>query len=391
MFDFLKRLFDTDFMPHGQCYLWRPDVLWLHAGSDVAITLAYYSIPVILIYFIRQRKDVPFNRLFLMFGAFIFACGTTHLLEVWTLWVPVYRLAGVVKLITAGLSILTAVILFPIVPKALALPSLEESNRRLRQTTTALTRSNRDLEQFGYVVSHDLQEPLRMVASYVQLLKRRYSGRLDADADEYIRFAVEGAVRMQKLIDDLLAYSRLSTQVRPFAPCDCNAVLGATLASLQMAIKESGAVITNQALPMILADATQLGIVLQNLVGNAIKFHGPAPPRIHIDARKDGEEWVFSVTDNGVGIDPQYSDQVFVMFKRLNGRDFSGNGIGLAVCKSIVERHGGRIWFESRPHQGTTFHFSYPLRPLSQPGTAEAQTPVQSGRVQERSSPSQPC
>ncbi len=381
MFQFLKHLFDTDFMPHGRCFLGRQDVLWLHAGSDVAITLAYYSIPLILVYFIRKRRDIPFTRMFLMFGVFIFACGTTHLLEVWTLWVPVYRLAGVVKLITAATSIATAAVLFPVVPKALALPSLEESNKKLLQMTSALKRSNRDLEQFGYIVSHDLQEPLRMVASYVQLLKRRYSGRLDADADEYIRFVVEGATRMQRQIDDLLAYSRLSTQARPFAPCDCNAVLAATLASLQMAIKESGAVITNQALPVVLADATQLGMILQNLIGNAIKFHGPEPPRIHLGTLKNGQEWVFSVTDNGIGIDAQYADQVFVMFKRLNDRDFPGNGIGLAVCKSIVERHGGRIWFESRPHQGTTFYFSYPLRPVDQAETTAAQIPEQAAAV----------
>src|SRR5882762_7517444 len=136
MFEFFRRLFDTDFMPHGQCYLWRPEVLWLHAGSDAAITLAYYSIPLVLIYFARRKRVIPFNRLFLMFGFFIFACGTTHLLEVWTLWVPVYRLAGVVKLVTAALSIATAVALIPIVPKALLLPSLEESNKRLLQMTS---------------------------------------------------------------------------------------------------------------------------------------------------------------------------------------------------------------------------------------------------------------
>jgi signal transduction histidine kinase len=363
---FLRRLFDTDFMPHGQCFLWRPEVVWLHAVSDAAITVSYYSIPAILIYFIRKRRDIPFNRVFLMFGVFIFLCGTTHLLEVWTLWVPAYRLAGVVKLATAVVSIGTAAALVPIVPRALALPSLEEANRNLRHTATALKRSNKALEQFAYVASHDLQEPLRMVASYVQLLKRRFEGRLDADADEYIRFAVDGATRMQRLIDDLLAYSRLSTEARPFAPTDFNAILEATLASLQMAIKESGAVITNQALPVVLADGTQLSMVFQNLIGNAIKFHGPAPPRVHIGVKKQGKAWEFSVRDNGIGIDPQYSDHVFVMFKRLHGRDYPGNGIGLAVCKTILERHGGRIWFESRPHEGTTFYFSLPHNPVDQ-------------------------
>ncbi len=376
MLDFLKKLFDADFMPHGQCFLWRPEVVWLHAISDGVITLSYYSIPLILVYFIRKRRDVPFNRIFLMFGVFIFACGTTHLMEMWTLWVPVYRLAGMVKLVTAVASIGTLVVLFPIVPKALALPSLEEANKKLSHTATALKRSNSALEQFAYVASHDLQEPLRMVASYVQLLQRRYAGRLDADADEYIRYAVDGATRMQRLIDDLLSYSRLSTQARPFAATDFNAILESTLASLQMAIKESGAVITNQALPVVMADGTQLSMVFQNLIGNAIKFHGPEPPRIHLGVQKRGQEWLFSVTDNGIGIDPQYSEHVFVMFKRLHGRDYPGNGIGLAVCKTILERHGGRIWFESRPHQGTTFYFSLLVHPVEQSDTTVASNDV---------------
>jgi signal transduction histidine kinase len=372
MLDFLKKLFDADFMPHGQCFLWRPEVVWLHAISDGVITFSYYSIPLILVYFIRKRRDVPFNRIFLMFGVFIFACGTTHLMEMWTLWVPVYRLAGMVKLVTAVASVGTLVVLFPIIPKALALPSLEEANKKLRHTASALKRSNRALEQFAYVASHDLQEPLRMVASYVQLLQRRYAGRLDADADEYIRYAVDGATRMQRLIDDLLSYSRLSTQARPFAPTDLNAILEATLASLQMAIKESGAVITNQALPVVMADGTQLSMVFQNLIGNAIKFRGPEPPRIHVGVQERGQEWLFSVTDDGIGIDAQYSEHVFVMFKRLHGREYPGNGIGLAVCKTILERHGGRIWFESRPHQGTTFYFSLLLRPVDQADTTGA-------------------
>ncbi|MBS4096939.1 MAG: DUF3365 domain-containing protein [Sulfuricella sp.] len=229
----------------------------------------------------------------------------------------------------------------------------------LAKRTEELSRSNRELEQFAYVASHDLQEPLRMVASYTQLLARRYKGKLDQDADEFIAFAVDGANRMQRLINDLLTFSRVSTRGQPFAPTDFNAILGEVLDNLQIAIQESGANVTRDELPTLMADPTQIAQLLQNLIGNAIKFHSDAPLHIHVGAAHSEGEWVFSVSDNGIGIAPEFFERIFIIFQRLNPRDqYPGTGIGLAVCKRIIERHGGRIWVESTPDQGSVFRFT---------------------------------
>jgi PAS domain S-box-containing protein len=226
-----------------------------------------------------------------------------------------------------------------------------------------LARSNADLAQFGYVASHDLQEPLRAVASCVQLLQKRYQGQLDARADEFIAHSVAGIKRMETLIDDLLAYSRVSTQARPPAQTDSGAVLENVLANLALAISESGAVVTHDPLPLVEADSTQLAQVLQNLIANAIKFHARANPAIHIGVESTPGMWTFSVADNGIGIEPQYFDRIFQVFQRLHTRnEYQGTGIGLAICKKIVERHGGRIWIESRPGHGSTFRFTLPIR-----------------------------
>ena len=237
----------------------------------------------------------------------------------------------------------------------------KQAEAELQRMVTELARSNADLQQFASVASHDLSEPLRMVTSYLQLLARRYEGRLDPDADEFIGYAVDGAMRMQTLISDLLAYSRVGTHGEQLGPTDGEEVLQRTLVVLGPAIQEAGAVITHDPLPVVHADATQLGQALQNLLGNAIKFRSEAAPQVHVWPRRQDREWVFSVRDNGIGIPPEYADKVFVIFQRLHGRsEYPGTGIGLAICKRIVERHGGRIWFESQPGVGTTFHFTLP-------------------------------
>ncbi len=233
----------------------------------------------------------------------------------------------------------------------------------LKKTQEELGRSNAELENFAYIASHDLQEPLRMVSSYLQLLERRYKGRFDSDADEFISYAVDGASRMEGMINDLLEYSRVSTKAKPFKPTECEAVLERTLDNLKIAIEESRAVVTHTPLPTVMADGIQLVQLFQNLIGNAIKFRDKKPPQIHLSAKEQNSKWLFSVRDNGIGISPEYIERIFQVFQRLHSRaDYPGTGIGLAVCKRIVEHHGGRIWVESQSGKGSTFYFTIPIR-----------------------------
>jgi PAS domain S-box-containing protein len=240
----------------------------------------------------------------------------------------------------------------------------KKSKDRLAKTIEELRSSNDELQQFAYVASHDLQEPLRMVASYTQLLAKRYKGRLDSDADDFIAYAVDGSNRMRGLIQDLLAYSRAGTNGQPLREVSTEKALNEALRNLQATIQESGAAVTHDALPTITTDETQLMQVFQNLVGNAIKYRSAEVPQVHVSAVKNGGKgWIFSVRDNGLGIEPQYFERIFALFQRLHGREeFKGTGIGLTICKKIVERLGGRIWVESQPHQGSTFSFTLPER-----------------------------
>lgn len=236
-----------------------------------------------------------------------------------------------------------------------------ELERRVAERTHELSRTNDELRQFAYIASHDLQEPLRTVGSYAQLLAKRYRGKLDKDAEDFIHYIVDGVTRMHVLLNDMLAYSRVTdANARPMSQADTNKILGNALANLEATIKENQAQVTHGEMPVVVGDEVQLTQVFQNLIGNGIKYRQAAPPKIHIVAEQRDAEWFFSVRDNGIGIEPKYRDRIFGIFKRLHGKELPGTGMGLAICKKIVERHGGRIWVDSKPGEGSVFQFTIP-------------------------------
>ena len=238
---------------------------------------------------------------------------------------------------------------------------VKQRTAELEKMTNELRRSNAELQQFAYVASHDLQEPLHVIKGFLNLFEKRYKDKLDEKGREFIGFTIDGAKRMQDLIRDLLEYSRVGHKGKEFKPTECSVILERVLFNLKAAIEGSGAQVTYNNLPTIMADATQFTSLFQNLIGNAIKFHGAEAPKVHISAERKGDEWLFSVSDNGIGIDPKFIDRIFVVFHRLHTRnEYPGTGIGLALCKKIVEHHGGHIWVESELQKGSTFHFTLP-------------------------------
>jgi signal transduction histidine kinase len=259
----------------------------------------------------------------------------------------------------------------PLEAATVAEEELQKARDDLAKRTAELARTNAELDQFASVVSHDLQEPLRMITAYINLLQTQYGGKLDRDADEFIGYAIDGTKRMQRLINDLLTYSRVGTRGKEFIPADCNEVLARSLLNLIAAIDESGARITHDQLPTVPCDEFQLGQLFQNLIDNAIKYRGGKPAEIHVGCLRDGEMWRFAVTDNGIGIAPEFAERVFVIFQRLHTRqEYPGTGVGLAICKKIVERHRGKIWLESEPGKGSTFYFSLPIAQETGPTNA---------------------
>ena len=521
MLDFLTGLFRSDFLPHGVCYRWSPGVVWLHVISDLLIALAYYFIPFALIYIVRSRRDLVFPWMFWLFGVFILACGTTHLMSVWVVWYPVYRLDGVVKLITALASVPTAILLLRLAPAVVALPSpeqlrvanrelerevgertaaearirelnadlearvqertreLQAANQKLKESEMrmqaildsapplvyvkdldgrfafvnsafertfqtqrelvqgktdhdlfpasladkyreadceaiakgapceveevafkggekrtyisvkfplfdtsgktyalcglstditerkaadeALRKYNAELEQFAFIAAHDLQEPLRTVKSYTQWLERRYSDQFDEEGRQFLAYIVGGVDRMHMLVNDLQSYTEVAHRVAPQrVSCDLNYILDLTVRNMKATITENAAEITADPLPVVVANSGQMVQLFQNLISNAIKYRSAEAPRVRIHAAREDHEWVFRVRDNGIGIEPQYWTQIFGVFKRLHGLDVPGTGVGLAICKQIVEQHGGRIWVERAEGGGSTFTFSLP-------------------------------
>lgn len=525
------------YLPQGYCYLWQTNLIAIHIISDILIASTYYCISLLISYFTCQRKNNPFQSIFLSFSICIFACGTNHLINVWTIWNPNYWLLSWTKVLIALISLYTAIVFIKSIPQALSLPSLSElkqevkerqeaeaklkesqyliqqitdtiptifyiydlekkrniySNRtiesvlgyssqeikdmgeellvkishpedldniaqhhrklaqaqnkdlleieyrminchgelrwfhsrdttftfnkngkvqqilgsciditerkqveiqlqqykehleelistrtaelqseiyerrkieeNLRRSNQELARSNQELEQFAYIASHDLKEPLRAITSYAQLLEKKYADKLDQKAKKYIFNIVNGGTRMGQLINDLLNYSKIGTKRRKFKQVNTENIVQQVLFNLKVAITETEAKITYDSLPKIMGDKSQLIQLFQNLISNAIKFHGAHPPEIHICATKKCNAWHFCIKDQGIGIEPEYAERIFLIFQRLHSRSkYPGTGIGLAICKKIMEGHRGEIWLDSKPGEGSSFYFSFPL------------------------------
>ncbi len=339
-------------LPHGYCYLWRPGLLWLHLISDSIITLAYYCLPVGLVYFVRRRRDMPFNWIFWMFAIFIAGCGTTHLMEIWTLWHPSYWVSGGTKAVTAVASLGTAVAFVALLPKAVALPSSKQ-----------LADANHELETFSYSVSHDLRAPLRAMQGFAQALLEDYGGRLDSTGQHYAGRIVSAAERMDLLIQDLLAYSRLGRLALDLAPVELDAVVRDALALQDAELKERRArVNVDTPLPRVRAHAATLRQVVANLVSNAAKFVATGTePRVRVRAEEHDDRVRLWVEDNGIGVAPEHHERVFRVFERLHGiESYPGTGIGLAIVRKGMERMGGRSGVESEPGRGSRFWIEFP-------------------------------
>ncbi len=354
------------FMPHGSCYLWTPELVWLHVVADGLIALAYFTIPVALVYFVRRRRDVPFNWMFVLFGIFILACGGTHLMEVWTVWHANYWISGAVKAVTALASVPTAILLIRLVPRALTLPTprrLEQANRRLSRAVDALQEANAELESFAYSVSHDLRAPLRAIDGFSRILEEDFSAELPSEARHYLTRVQENARQMSELVDDLLAFSRLSRQPLEKRSVEPARLVGELAAELQEERNVTQAEIVVGELPPCQADSRLLRQVWFNLLSNALKFsRQQAQPRIEITGWTADGFLTYQIKDNGVGFNMKYSDRLFGVFQRLHrSEDFEGTGVGLAIVQRIIHRHGGRVWAEAAPDQGATFRFTLPV------------------------------
>ncbi len=378
----------AQFLPHGFCITGSPSLLWLHVISDAVIALSYLAIPIALLYIIQRRPDVPFGWLGVLFGAFIVACGTTHAMGVWTIWNPDYWYAGSLKAFTALVSVATAAALFRLVPTLLVQPSaaqlrtvnaalerevatrveaekaLQAAKQELEarlERTEVLLRSNSDLQQFAFIASHDLRSPLRSITGYLDLLQSRYRESLDAKAFDLIKRTAGAAAKMDRLTDGLLSYARLDAYEQPLQEIDCNKCVAESLLLIDGDITESGATLQIDDLPHVVGNPIQLTQLFQNLIGNAIKYRQQHPPVVKVSGKRGDGYWLFSVADNGLGIEAQHRERIFKIFERLDvdgGR--SGSGIGLAVCQRIVERRGGRLWVESTLGEGSTFFFTVP-------------------------------
>jgi signal transduction histidine kinase len=385
MIESLQRFLSEDgFMPHGMCYLWRPSVLALHLVSDALITLAYFSIPFTLVHFVRKRRDLKFQWMFVCFAIFIVACGATHAVEIWVIWHPTYWLSGSIKAITALASVPTAILLIKLVPQALRLPSpshLETANAALQKeiiertqaekevecqqialarSNAELVTANAELKSFSYSVSHDLRAPLRTIDGFSHALLEDCADRLDDDGKDHLNRIRAATQRMGLLIDDLLSLSHLSRAAMKWQSIDLSAIARSIAGDLRTEQPERQIELHIQDGLTITADPGLIRVALGNLLNNAWKFTSKrASAHIEFGQAVVNGAAAFFVRDNGAGFDPAYADRLFGAFQRLHGMtEFAGTGIGLATVQRIIHRHGGRVWAESAVDCGATFYFT---------------------------------
>ena len=400
----MRQLFSSgNFEPHGYCYLWNPGLVWLHVISDSLIAAAYFAIPVVLVLFIRRRRDLPFSWMFVLFGVFIVACGSTHLMEVWNLWHGNYWLAGVIKAATAAASVPTAVLLARLMPETVDLPSfsqwikanaalkaeilerkeaelnlriseasfreqaeeIRKLNSELSQKLVELGIVNRELESFSYSVSHDLRTPLRHIDGFARILKEEHAAELSQEGCRYVDRVVQAANHMGHLVDDLLNLARIGRKEMVRQRVRLDELVREAMADLPPEISERQIEWKIEPLAEADCDPGLVKLVLVNLLSNAVKFtKGRQPAVIEVATRDTEKGKAFVVRDNGVGFDPKYADKLFGVFQRLHREeDFAGTGIGLATVQRIVHRHGGEVWAESTPGKGAAFFFTLEPRP----------------------------
>lgn len=351
-------MFANNFMPHGHCYFWKPDVLWTNVIGDGLTALSYLIIPIALYYVVKRRRDIRFKGIFALFAAFILLCGTTHIFSIISVWDPVYRLEGLIKVITGIVSLTTAVVLILLMPKILALPSprqLKDAYTELKTKTATLESQNKLLENFAYATSHDFREPVRSIAMFSQLLLKKHKSTMPPDDIELLEFINTESARMYSLTGSIMNISFLETDNYELHKVILSAPLENALKSLQHLIERTGTLIKVTELPAVTGNVELLEMLFENIIANSIHFRSNKLPLIKINTATENDVCTITISDNGLGFDNKYANEIFERFKRLNNTTlYRGAGLGLAISKKIIEIHGGTITATSKENEGTT-------------------------------------